>query len=65
MSNAIHQEVLFKAKRGRVYEALTDTKQFDEVTRFSAAMKQASLQELQLLKSAATWGLPFRCLAAL
>jgi activator of HSP90 ATPase len=36
---AIHQEVIFKAARKRVYEALTDTKQFDKVTQLSAAMK--------------------------
>jgi uncharacterized protein YndB with AHSA1/START domain len=36
---AIHQEVVFKASRKRVYEALTETKQFDRVVHLSAAMK--------------------------
>lgn len=36
---AIHQEVVFKASRKRVYEALTETKQFDEVVQLSEAMK--------------------------
>jgi uncharacterized protein YndB with AHSA1/START domain len=36
---AIHQEVVFKASRKRVYEALTDTKQFNKVVQLSAAMK--------------------------
>ena len=36
---AIHQEVVFKASRKRVYEALTETKQFDKVVQLSAAMK--------------------------
>jgi uncharacterized protein YndB with AHSA1/START domain len=36
---AIHQEVVFKASRKRVYEALTETKQFDKVVRMSEAMK--------------------------
>lgn len=36
---AIHQEVVFKASRKRVYEALTETKQFDKVVMMSAAMK--------------------------
>jgi uncharacterized protein YndB with AHSA1/START domain len=36
---AIHQEVIFKATRKRVYEALTDTKQFDKVVQLSDAMK--------------------------
>jgi activator of HSP90 ATPase len=38
-SEAIHQEAVFKAGRKRVYEDLTDTRQFDQVTRLSAAMK--------------------------
>jgi activator of HSP90 ATPase len=38
-SEAIHQEIVFKASRKRFYEALTDTKQFNEVTMLSAAMK--------------------------
>jgi len=38
-SEAIHQEVLFNAGRKRVYEALTDAKQFDKVVRLSAAMQ--------------------------
>jgi len=38
-AEAIHQEVLFKASRKRVYDALTDAKQFDQVVRLSAAMQ--------------------------
>lgn len=34
---AIHQEVLFKAPPKRIYEALTDAKQFDKVVRLSEA----------------------------
>jgi len=36
---AIHQEVVFKTSRKRVYEALTETKQFDKVVQLSEAMK--------------------------
>lgn len=36
---AIHQTVLFKASRKRVYEVLTDEKQFDKVVKASAAMQ--------------------------
>lgn len=36
---SIHQEVTFKASWKRVYEALTDTKQFNKVTELSSAMK--------------------------
>src|SRR5271167_3445121 len=38
-AEAIHQEVVFKASRKRAYEALTDSKQFNQVTQLSAAMK--------------------------
>lgn len=36
---AIHQEPVFKASRKRVYEALIDTRQFDQVVQLSGAMK--------------------------
>jgi activator of HSP90 ATPase len=36
---AIHQEVVFKAPRKRVYEALTDAKQFDKIIQLSAAVR--------------------------
>jgi activator of HSP90 ATPase len=39
----IHQEPVFKASRQRVYDALTDTKQFDQVSHLSAAMKSMAL----------------------
>lgn len=42
-AESIHQEPVFKATRRRVYEALTDTKQFDRVIQLSAAMKTMSL----------------------
>lgn len=38
-AEAIHQEVEFKASQKRVYEALTDAKQFDKVIQLSAAVK--------------------------
>jgi|HubBroStandDraft_6_1064221.scaffolds.fasta_scaffold21082_3 activator of HSP90 ATPase len=38
-SEAIHQEVIFKAPRKKVYEALTDAKQFEKVVQLSAAVK--------------------------
>ncbi len=34
-AESIHQEVVFKASRKRIYEALTDAKQFTDVTKFS------------------------------
>jgi activator of HSP90 ATPase len=36
---SIHQEPVLKASRKRVYEALTDTQQFDKVEKFSAEMR--------------------------
>lgn len=38
-SESIHQEVHFKATRKRVYQALTDAKQFDHVVKLSDAAK--------------------------
>lgn len=38
-AEAIHQETVFKASRKRVYDALTDAKQFDKVMHLSAAMQ--------------------------
>jgi len=42
-AEAIHQESVFKASRKRVYEALTDTKQFDRVIELSGAKKSMAL----------------------
>lgn len=39
----IHQTVAFKASRKRVYETLTDEKQFDKVVKLSAAMQSAGM----------------------
>ena len=38
-AETIHQEPIFKASRKRVYEALTDSKQFNNVVQLSAAMR--------------------------
>ena len=38
-AEAIHQEPVFKANRKRVYDVLTDAKQFDKVIQLSGAMK--------------------------
>ena len=37
-AESIHQEVAFKASRKRVYDALTETAQFDQVVKLSGAM---------------------------
>ena len=42
-AESIHQEAPFKASRKRVYEALTDSKQFNRVTQLSAAMQSGGL----------------------
>jgi activator of HSP90 ATPase len=36
---SIHQETVFKASRKRIYEALTDTKQFDKIIQLSPEMQ--------------------------
>ena len=38
-AESIHQEVIFKASRKRIYETLTDSKQFERVVQLSDAMK--------------------------
>ena len=38
-AESIHQEPVFKASRKRVYEALTDSKQFDKIIQFSGVMQ--------------------------
>lgn len=40
---SIHQETDFKANRKPIYEALTDTKQFDQIVQLSGAMKSMRL----------------------
>ncbi len=40
-AESIHQEPVFKASRKRVYEALTDAKEFNKVTQLSEAMQSA------------------------
>jgi activator of HSP90 ATPase len=42
-AEAIHQEPVFKASRKRVYEALTDAKQFDKVIQLSGVMQAMHL----------------------
>ena len=41
-AEAIHQEVVFKASRARIYEALCDAKQFDAITRLTGMMMQTA-----------------------
>ena len=42
-AESIHQEAVFKASRNRVYEALTDAKQFDKVIQLSGVMQSMHL----------------------
>src|SRR6266849_6893320 len=39
MAESIHQEPVFQASRKRVYEALTDARQFDKIVQLSGAMQ--------------------------
>ena len=41
----IHQEVVFKASRKRVYEALTDAKQFNKVVMLSGAVQSGMVSK--------------------
>jgi activator of HSP90 ATPase len=40
-AESIHQEPVFKASRKRVYDALTETKQFDKIIELSGVMKSS------------------------
>ena len=44
-AESIHQETTFKASRKRVYEALTDVKQFDKVIQLSGVMQAMHLPD--------------------
>jgi activator of HSP90 ATPase len=44
-AESIHQEPVFKASRKRVYEALTDAKQFDKVIQISGVMQAMHLAD--------------------
>jgi activator of HSP90 ATPase len=44
-AEAIHQEAMFKASRKRVYEALTDAKQFDKVIQLSGVLQAMHLPD--------------------
>ena len=44
-SDAIHQEPVFTASRKRVYDALTDAKQFDKVIQLSGVMQAMHLPD--------------------
>ena len=44
-AESIHQEPLFKANRKRVYEALTDSKQFEKVIQLSGVMQTMHLAD--------------------
>ena len=44
-AESIHQEPVFKASRKRVYEALTDAKQFDKVIQLSGVMQSMHLAD--------------------
>jgi uncharacterized protein YndB with AHSA1/START domain len=46
-AEAIHQERLFQADRKRVYQALTLSRQFDQVTQLSGAMRMPALAKMQ------------------
>ncbi len=46
-AESIHHEVILKAERARVYRALIDPKQFQQVTLLSAAVKSGMVQATQ------------------
>ena len=45
-ADSIHMENVFAASRKRVYDALTDAKQFNEIVKLSAAMKSGMIKDV-------------------
>lgn len=45
-AESIHMENVFAASRKRVYEALTDAKQFNEIVKLSAAVKSGMVKDM-------------------
>jgi activator of HSP90 ATPase len=45
-ADSIHMENVFAASRKRVYDALTDAKQFNEIVKLSAATKSGMIKDL-------------------
>ena len=43
-SQSIHQEPIFQVERRRIYEALTDARQFDQIIRLGAAMRSGAIE---------------------
>jgi activator of HSP90 ATPase len=58
-SESIHQEVVLDASRKRVYEALTDTKRFDALTRLSDAVTLLTAPHASATMISAAVGGPF------
>jgi activator of HSP90 ATPase len=46
-AESIHQEPTFTASRNRVYEALTDTRQFDKATQLTGVMQSAPMAKMK------------------
>ena len=61
---SIHQETVFKASRKRVYEALTDTKQFDKIIQLSPEMQAGKSFGTSLRRSVANPAVHFPFLVA-
>src|SRR6516165_5267411 len=54
-AESIHQEPVFQASRKRVYEALTDVRQFDKIVQLSGAMQSGMALGKKPPKSAGKW----------
>src|SRR5215469_4065691 len=54
-AESIHQEPILQASRKRVYEALTDVRQFDKIVQLSGAMQSGTALRKKPRKSAGKW----------
>jgi activator of HSP90 ATPase len=60
-AESIHMENVFAASRKRVYDALTDAKQFNEIVKLSAAVKSGMVKDMSPAEISREVGGTFNC----
>jgi uncharacterized protein YndB with AHSA1/START domain len=60
-AESIHMENVFAASRKRVYDALTDAKQFNEIVKLSAAVKSGMVKDMSPAEISREVGGAFKC----
>ena len=60
-AESIHMENVFAASRKRVYDALTEAKQFNEIVKLSAAVKSGMVKDMSPAEISREVGGAFKC----